>query len=413
MNRVLIVDNNPSFAQELTVALQHRACVCETVLEGTEVLSKAHAFQPSAIVLCVELHKISGYSVCNKLRKDPVLRDVVLVLMSRVASAETFEEHQSLKTRADAYVREPCTVQAVLDALVSVRFFKDNLAPAVLLEEHTLIALQDNNPIEEEPPMEVSQPAVQNTAAFEPLLQHEEDIEVPIYDVSADWIEEAAPVLPADVQLPEEVAQEATQALAASMPELLQNPPVLASVLEPSAAQAVAKPAVVAHVGTENFLEQLRNENRQLRSKIQKLEQSIEEKALSFNDRLLEESARAREALELKRKLSTVDRQVVQFQQAIEKGRAELEEAQQQSTQLKTQLAQAESVQTRLSDELAALQEQLQTALQELHAVRANMAALETYKTTALEDLASKKAIHDQVKTHVEQALQAIAELDA
>ena len=50
---------------------------------------------------------MNGFSVCNKLKKDPALKDVPLIIMSSESSDETFEQHRKLRTRAEDYVHKP------------------------------------------------------------------------------------------------------------------------------------------------------------------------------------------------------------------------------------------------------------------------------------------------------------------
>ena len=50
---------------------------------------------------------MNGFPVCNKLKKDPALKDVPLIIMSSESSEETFEQHRKLRTRADDYVHKP------------------------------------------------------------------------------------------------------------------------------------------------------------------------------------------------------------------------------------------------------------------------------------------------------------------
>jgi len=52
--------------------------------------------------------------VCNKLKKDPALRDVPLIIMSSESSDETFEQHRKLRTRAEDYVHKPIGFQELL-----------------------------------------------------------------------------------------------------------------------------------------------------------------------------------------------------------------------------------------------------------------------------------------------------------
>ncbi|HEX3345020.1 MAG TPA: response regulator, partial [Polyangiaceae bacterium] len=55
----------------------------------------------------MELPRMNGFSVCNKLKKDPNLKDVPLVIMSTESSDETFDQHKKLRTRAEDYVHKP------------------------------------------------------------------------------------------------------------------------------------------------------------------------------------------------------------------------------------------------------------------------------------------------------------------
>jgi len=52
---------------------------------------------------------MSGFAVCNKLKKVPELKDVPVVITSSESSQETFDHHSKLRTRAEDYVHKPIT----------------------------------------------------------------------------------------------------------------------------------------------------------------------------------------------------------------------------------------------------------------------------------------------------------------
>ena len=64
---------------------------------------------------------MNGFSVCNKLKKDPALKDVPLIIMSSESSDETFEQHQKLRTRAEDYVHKPIAFGELLQPHPAVR----------------------------------------------------------------------------------------------------------------------------------------------------------------------------------------------------------------------------------------------------------------------------------------------------
>ncbi len=58
---------------------------------------------------------MNGFSVCNKLKKDPSLKDVPLIIMSSESSDETFDQHKKLRTRAEDYVHKPIAFGELLE----------------------------------------------------------------------------------------------------------------------------------------------------------------------------------------------------------------------------------------------------------------------------------------------------------
>jgi CheY-like chemotaxis protein len=119
--KILLIENDAPFASKLTSALESQGFEVRTTADGREALELARDAAPAAIVLCVELPGMSGYVVCQKLRKDETLRAIPLVLTSADATPETFEKHKSLKAvRADAYLLKPFAPQALVDALATL-----------------------------------------------------------------------------------------------------------------------------------------------------------------------------------------------------------------------------------------------------------------------------------------------------
>ena len=107
MATVLLIDAEKDFADPVAQAIRAMGYDCVWVADGKDGLDKASATHPDAIILCVELPKMSGYSICNKLKKDDALKNIPLIITSREATHETFEQHKKLKTRAEAYLIKP------------------------------------------------------------------------------------------------------------------------------------------------------------------------------------------------------------------------------------------------------------------------------------------------------------------
>ncbi len=105
--KILLIENDAAFAGEMTGALEGKGFQVRVAADGKEGLEAARDLGPDAIVLCVELPGMSGYSICNKLKKDGVLKGVPLIITSAEATPETFEQHKKLKARAEDYLIKP------------------------------------------------------------------------------------------------------------------------------------------------------------------------------------------------------------------------------------------------------------------------------------------------------------------
>jgi len=106
-NKVLVFEHDAGFAAELRRELNRLGCQVTLVDDGNAGLQQAASDRPDLILLSIELPRMNGFSVCNKLKKDPSLKDVPLVIMSSESSEETFEQHKKLRTRAEDYVHKP------------------------------------------------------------------------------------------------------------------------------------------------------------------------------------------------------------------------------------------------------------------------------------------------------------------
>jgi DNA-binding response OmpR family regulator/chromosome segregation ATPase len=105
--KVLVFESDAAFAGELRSELGKLGCSTCVVDDGSVGLQQASAEKPDLILLSIELPRMNGFSVCNKLKKDPLLKDVPLIIMSSESSDETFEQHRKLRTRAEDYIHKP------------------------------------------------------------------------------------------------------------------------------------------------------------------------------------------------------------------------------------------------------------------------------------------------------------------
>jgi len=115
LNKVLVFESDAAFAGELRNEFGYLGCATTVVDDGNVGLQQAVAERPDLILLAIELPRMNGFSVCNKLKKDPKLKEVPLIIMSSESSDETFDQHKKLRTRAEDYIHKPIAFGELLD----------------------------------------------------------------------------------------------------------------------------------------------------------------------------------------------------------------------------------------------------------------------------------------------------------
>ena len=114
--RVLIADDDPVQRKLTRLRLRDAGFDIIEAADGVAAVELARSWRPDAVVTDVLMPRMDGFDVCRRLRADPELKDVRIVLAS---SAFVDEEDRELARRAGAdeyVVREP-DLTAIVDAL--------------------------------------------------------------------------------------------------------------------------------------------------------------------------------------------------------------------------------------------------------------------------------------------------------
>src|SRR5712671_2531624 len=113
--RILLIDSDESFGQALAAAAKAGGFKASTATNSEQGMALARNESPDLIVVCVEAQPTNGYMVCTRLKKDDQLKSIPVILTSSTATAESFDKHKKLKTRAEEYLIKPFAPQAMLE----------------------------------------------------------------------------------------------------------------------------------------------------------------------------------------------------------------------------------------------------------------------------------------------------------
>jgi len=81
-------------------------------LNGGEALRLAESFRPDVVVLDVMMPERSGFEVCQKIRENPILRDVKIIMLT--AKGRDAERDRGLNLGANAYLTKPFSTKELM-----------------------------------------------------------------------------------------------------------------------------------------------------------------------------------------------------------------------------------------------------------------------------------------------------------
>ncbi len=113
----LIIDADQDATTNIETTLKPYGFEITSTQDKDEAMSIARDATPAIIFLRVELPNASGFSVCNKLRRSDDIKDIPLVMYASGVSDDVFNQHRTLKTHADAYLKFPFAGDTLVDAV--------------------------------------------------------------------------------------------------------------------------------------------------------------------------------------------------------------------------------------------------------------------------------------------------------
>jgi two-component system response regulator RegX3 len=112
---VLVVEDEPSFVEALTIGLTREGFRVVAVTDGFEAVQRFDDVQPDIVLLDVMLPRLSGIDVCRQLRR----RSHVPIIMVTAKGAE-IDTVVGLEVGADDYITKPYRMREVVARMRAV-----------------------------------------------------------------------------------------------------------------------------------------------------------------------------------------------------------------------------------------------------------------------------------------------------
>ena len=111
--QILLVDDEPNILLSLQFLMKRAGYQVITATDGEQALSQVEALTPDLILLDINMPKLNGYAVCERIRANPAWQHIRIVLLT--AKGREVEKEKGLALGADAYITKPFSNQALID----------------------------------------------------------------------------------------------------------------------------------------------------------------------------------------------------------------------------------------------------------------------------------------------------------
>lgn len=104
-SKILIADDNMQNCELLEAYLSDEPYEVAMAFDGQETLAKVRELQPDLILLDIMMPKLSGYEVCQQLRKDPATKSIPILMVT--ALNEMGDIEKAVQAGADDFLTKP------------------------------------------------------------------------------------------------------------------------------------------------------------------------------------------------------------------------------------------------------------------------------------------------------------------
>ncbi|HEV7992455.1 MAG TPA: response regulator, partial [Gemmatimonadaceae bacterium] len=127
---LLIIENDANFSKILLEMAREKGFKGLCALDGEAGLKLAHAFEPDAITLDIDMPGMDGWAVLDRLKHHPQTRHIPVHIITGVR-----ERQQGLKSGALAYLEKPVTKEALDESFAKISTFIDTSVKRLLVVE--------------------------------------------------------------------------------------------------------------------------------------------------------------------------------------------------------------------------------------------------------------------------------------
>ncbi|MSP62241.1 MAG: response regulator [Myxococcales bacterium] len=112
LNKIVVCDDQDDIAHLVNMALGDAGYLCLRARDGEQALFLASIEAPDLLILDVMMPRVDGITACKKLKADPVLSRIPILMLTALADVD--DKVKGLEAGADDYLAKPFDLRELL-----------------------------------------------------------------------------------------------------------------------------------------------------------------------------------------------------------------------------------------------------------------------------------------------------------
>jgi len=116
--KLILADDSITIQKVVELILAEEDFEIKSTNNGEEALAAIPSFQPDIVLADIEMPKMNGYQLCEKIKQDPSSQGVSVILLA--GAFEPIDEELAKQVKADDYIIKPFESQELLSKINAV-----------------------------------------------------------------------------------------------------------------------------------------------------------------------------------------------------------------------------------------------------------------------------------------------------
>ncbi len=116
--KLLLADDSLTIQKVVELVLADQHFEIKSCNDGEQALSEVESFGPDIVLADIEMPKLNGYQLCEKIKNNPATVHIPVILLA--GAFEPFDENYSKSVGADDYIIKPFESQELISKVKSL-----------------------------------------------------------------------------------------------------------------------------------------------------------------------------------------------------------------------------------------------------------------------------------------------------